>query len=95
MSSVDLNGHEVGNGGYGQGRSTARRVLLYSERFPITAALIGVSLIFVVLSVAILAAEATARGRDLGGESTSARLCEGNARDTGAKSPENLSAGKQ
>ena len=28
---VDLNGHEAGNGGYGQGRSTARRVLLYSE----------------------------------------------------------------
>jgi hypothetical protein len=63
MSSVDLNGHEVGNGGYGQGRSTARRVLLYSERFPITAALIGVSLIFDVLSVAILAVEATARGK--------------------------------
>src|SRR6266852_9869682 len=29
---VDLNGHEAGNGGYSQGRPTARRVLLYSER---------------------------------------------------------------
>ncbi len=29
---VDLNGHEAGNGGSGQGRPTARRVLLYSER---------------------------------------------------------------
>jgi hypothetical protein len=28
---VDLNGHEAGNGGYSQGRPTARRVLLYSE----------------------------------------------------------------
>jgi hypothetical protein len=35
---VDLNGHEAGNGGYGQGRSTARRVLLYSERCPVSAA---------------------------------------------------------
>ena len=33
---VDLHGHEAGNGGYGQGRSTARRVLLYSERCPVT-----------------------------------------------------------
>jgi hypothetical protein len=33
---VDLNGHEVGNGGYSQGRPTARRVLLYSERCPIS-----------------------------------------------------------
>jgi hypothetical protein len=32
---VDLNGHEAGNGGYGQGRSTARQVLLYSERCPV------------------------------------------------------------
>jgi hypothetical protein len=36
---VDLNGHEAGNGGYSQGRPTARRVLLYSERCPITRAL--------------------------------------------------------
>ena len=33
---VDLNGHEAGNGRYSQGRPTARRVLLYSERCPIT-----------------------------------------------------------
>ena len=33
---ADLNGHEAGNGGYSQGRPTAREVLLYSERFPIT-----------------------------------------------------------
>ena len=31
---VDLNGHEAGNGRYSQGRPTARRVLLYSERCP-------------------------------------------------------------
>ena len=30
--TVDLNGHEAGNGGYSQGRPTARQVLLYSER---------------------------------------------------------------
>jgi len=35
---VDLNGHEAGNGGYSQGRPTARRVLLYSERCPVSAA---------------------------------------------------------
>ena len=34
---VDLNGHEAGNGRYSQGRPTARRVLLYSERCPVTA----------------------------------------------------------
>ena len=34
---VDLNGHETGNGGYSQGRPTARRVLLYSERWTVTA----------------------------------------------------------
>jgi hypothetical protein len=34
---VDLNGHEAGNGGYSQGKPTARRVLLYSERCPVTA----------------------------------------------------------
>ena len=28
---VDLNGHEAGNGGYSQGRPTARRAFLYSE----------------------------------------------------------------
>ena len=28
---VDLNGHAAGNGGYGQGRPTARQALLYSE----------------------------------------------------------------
>ena len=33
---VDLNGHEAGNGGYSQGRPTARQVLLYSERRPVT-----------------------------------------------------------
>lgn len=33
---VDLNGHEAGNGGDSQGSPTARRVLLYSERCPIT-----------------------------------------------------------
>ena len=33
---VDLNGHEAGNGGYSQGRPTARWVLLYSERCPVT-----------------------------------------------------------
>ena len=33
---VDLNGHEAGNGGYSQGRPTARRALLYSERCPVT-----------------------------------------------------------
>jgi hypothetical protein len=37
---VTLNGHEAGNGGYSQGRPTARQVLLYSERCPITAAFI-------------------------------------------------------
>ncbi len=37
---VDLNGHEAGNGGYGQGRSTARRVLLYSERCLVNAVLV-------------------------------------------------------
>jgi hypothetical protein len=31
----DLHGHEAGNGGYSQGRPTARRILLYSERCPI------------------------------------------------------------
>ena len=30
-ATVDLNGHEAGNGGYSQGRPTARRVLLYSD----------------------------------------------------------------
>jgi hypothetical protein len=35
-ATVDLNGHEAGNGGYSQGRPTAREVLLYSERFPVT-----------------------------------------------------------
>jgi hypothetical protein len=38
---VDLNGHEAGNGGYSQGRPTARRVLLYSERCPVTLRLTG------------------------------------------------------
>ena len=33
---ADLNGHEAGNGGYSQGRPTAREVLLYSERCPVT-----------------------------------------------------------
>jgi len=33
VAMVDLNGHEAGNGGYSQGRPTARRVLLYSERW--------------------------------------------------------------
>jgi hypothetical protein len=33
---VDLNGHEAGNGRYSPGRPTARRVLLYSERCPVT-----------------------------------------------------------
>jgi hypothetical protein len=32
---VELNGHEAGNGGYSQGRPTACRVLLYSERCPV------------------------------------------------------------
>jgi hypothetical protein len=32
---VDLNGHEAGNGGHGQGKPIARRVLLYSERCPV------------------------------------------------------------
>jgi hypothetical protein len=32
---VDLNGHEAGNGRHSQGRPTARRVLLYSERCPV------------------------------------------------------------
>jgi hypothetical protein len=36
VAMVDLNGHEAGNGGHGQGRSTARRVLLYSERCPVS-----------------------------------------------------------
>ena len=31
-ATVDLNGHEAGNGGYSQGRPTAHWVLLYSER---------------------------------------------------------------
>ena len=35
---VDLNGHEAGNGGYSQGRPTARRALLYSERCPVSRA---------------------------------------------------------
>src|SRR5580658_463524 len=35
-ATVDLNGHEAGNGGYSQGRPTAHWVLLYSERFPVT-----------------------------------------------------------
>src|SRR6267142_6941490 len=37
---ADLHGHEAGNGGYSQGRPTARRVLLYSERCPVAAAFI-------------------------------------------------------
>ena len=38
---VDLNGHEAGNGRYSQGRPTARRVLLYSERFRVYQDLTG------------------------------------------------------
>jgi hypothetical protein len=34
---VDLNGHEVGNGGYSQGTPTAHRHLSYSERCPVSA----------------------------------------------------------
>ncbi len=30
---VELNGHEAGNGGHSQGRPTAHRDLLYSERW--------------------------------------------------------------
>jgi hypothetical protein len=30
---VDLNGHEAGNGGHSQGKPTAYRDLLYSERW--------------------------------------------------------------
>ena len=30
---VNLNGHEAGNGGHGQGIPTAHRPLSYSERF--------------------------------------------------------------
>ena len=37
LAMVDLNGHEAGNGRYSQGRPTARRVLLYSERCPVSA----------------------------------------------------------
>jgi hypothetical protein len=33
---VDLNGHEAGNGGHGQGIPTAYRELLYSERGDVT-----------------------------------------------------------
>jgi hypothetical protein len=40
---VDLNGHEAGNGGYSQGRPTARWVLLYSERCPIIPFVLGPS----------------------------------------------------
>ena len=36
LAMVDLNGHEAGNGRYSQGRPTARRALLYSERCPVT-----------------------------------------------------------
>jgi hypothetical protein len=39
---VDLNGHEAGNGGYSQGRPTARQVLLYSERCLINAQIVEV-----------------------------------------------------
>ena len=38
---VDLNGHEAGNGRYSQGRPTARRVLLYSERFLVRGPRVG------------------------------------------------------
>jgi hypothetical protein len=33
---VDLNGHEAGNGGHSQGRPSAHRDLLYSERRDVT-----------------------------------------------------------
>jgi hypothetical protein len=41
VAMVDLNGHEAGNGGYSEGRPTARRVLLCSERCPVSAAFNG------------------------------------------------------
>jgi hypothetical protein len=35
-ATVDLIGHEAGNGGYSQGTPTAHRPLFYSERCPIS-----------------------------------------------------------
>ena len=35
-ATVDLNGHEAGNGGHSQGKPTASRILLYSERHDLT-----------------------------------------------------------
>jgi hypothetical protein len=41
-ATVDLNGHEAGNGGYSQGTPTACWVLLYSEcRVPVHVNLTG------------------------------------------------------
>ena len=41
LAMVDLNGHEAGNGGYSQGTPTAHRLLSYSERCLVNAAVIG------------------------------------------------------